>query len=218
LFHHDFKKLLNPVKRVRLDSKEYDLHTIIIFYTFKPLPFLILHRGFHFLKFLKKKVKYSLNEHVEGRTDMFNVKKILVPTDFSQYSDAALEKAVDLASQYHAGIVLLHVIDEAIQQCAADYCLSTEVVKKLEEDSLKASNEKLKKEAEALAKAKDVEISFDIKKGAPADVILSEQMASSADLIVIASHGKTGLLKHLIGSVTDKVVRAAKCPVMVVRA
>ncbi|MGD0209859.1 MAG: universal stress protein [Desulfomonilia bacterium] len=72
-----------------------------------------------------------------------------------------------------------------------------------------------------IAKAKEstkVDISFEIGKGVPAEVILDEQMKNGIGLIVIASHGKIGILRHLIGSVTDKVVRAAKCPVMVIRA
>jgi len=62
-----------------------------------------------------------------------------------------------------------------------------------------------------------VEIDYDIRKGSPADVILEEQQEKGIDLIVIPSYGKSGILKHLIGGVTDKVVRSAKCPVMVVR-
>lgn len=149
---------------------------------------------------------------------MFDIKKILVPTDFSQYSDVALQEAVDIASQYNAKVVLLHVIDENIRQCAADYCLSSEVVSQLERESLTTSKEKLRNEVDSLKEKKPVEIDYDIRKGSPADAILEEQQEKGIDLIVIPSHGKSGILKHLIGSVTDKVVRSAKCPVMVVRA
>lgn len=149
---------------------------------------------------------------------MFDVKKILVPTDFSQYSDMALQKAVDIASKYNAKVVLLHVLDERIQQCAADYCLSSEVFHKIEDDTLTASKEKLRNEVNSLTEKKPVEIDYDIRKGSPADVILEEQQEKGIDLIVIPSHGKSGILKHLIGGVTDKVVRSAKCPVLVVRA
>ncbi|MCE5273941.1 MAG: universal stress protein [Syntrophaceae bacterium] len=148
---------------------------------------------------------------------MFDVKKILVPTDFSQYSDMALQKAVDIASKYDAKVVLLHVLDEGIQQCAADYCLSNEVFLKIEDDTMTASKEKLRNEVNSLKEKKPVEIDYDIRKGSPADVILEEQQEKGIDLIVIPSHGKSGILKHLIGGVTDKVVRSAKCPVMVVR-
>jgi universal stress protein A len=149
---------------------------------------------------------------------MFNVKRILVPTDFSQYSDMALQKAVDIASENNAKVVLLHVIDESVQQCVVDYCLSNEVVAQLENESVTASKDKMQKEVGLLKTGKAIEIDFDIRKGTPAAAILEEQQQKGIDLIVIPSHGRSGILKHLIGGVTDKVVRAAKCPVMVVRA
>ena len=148
---------------------------------------------------------------------MFTPKNILVPTDFSTYADAALKKAVDIAVQYNAKIYLLHVIDEKIQQCVADYCIDYSVLKQLEADSVKTSQEKLKKEADAIAETKQVEIEFDVKTGIPAEVILSEQQEKGIDLIVIASHGRTGILSVLMGSVADRVVKGSKCPVIVVK-
>ncbi len=148
---------------------------------------------------------------------MFAPKNILVPTDFSKYSDAALQKAVDIANQYKAKIYLLHVVTEHVQQCALDYCLSAQLVDQLEKDSIKGAKGKLKKETDAIAKKKGVTMSFDIKSGVPQAIILSEQKAKKIDLIVIASHGKTGILKQMIGSVADMVVKGAKCPVMVVK-
>jgi len=148
---------------------------------------------------------------------MFAPKKILVPTDFSKYADAALEKAVDIASRSDTPIYLLHVIDEQIQQCAVDYCLSGELVKRFEKESVRSSRDRLKKEAEAIIKMKKVKVIFDVKKGVPSEAILSEQKTKKIDLIVIASHGKTGILKHLMGSVADKVVKGSKCPVLVVK-
>ncbi|MFA6412637.1 MAG: universal stress protein [Syntrophales bacterium] len=148
---------------------------------------------------------------------MFAPKNILVPTDFSKYSDAALKKAVDIATGNDTNIYLLHVIDEQIRQCAVDYCLSIEVVTKLEKDSVKASRDKLKKEADAIIKTKKIKVIFDVKNGVPSEVILSEQKAKKIDLIVIASHGKTGIIKQLMGSVADKVVKGSKCPVIVVK-
>jgi len=149
---------------------------------------------------------------------MFSPKTILVPTDFSQHSDKALQIAVDIASQYNAKIILLHVIDENIQQCAADYCISNEAIEQLKNESMNASTDKLNKTINSLKGSTKVDISFEVKNGVPAEVLLDEQKTNKLDLIVIASHGKTGILSHLIGSVTDKVVRAAKCPVMVIRA
>lgn len=99
----------------------------------------------------------------------------------------------------------------------ADYCLDVQLVKQLEKQSIKGAKDKLKKEADTIAKEKGVEISIVIREGVPQEVILNEQKAKKIDLIVIASHGKTGILKHLIGSVADKVVKGSKCPVIVVK-
>ncbi|MBN2514960.1 MAG: universal stress protein [Deltaproteobacteria bacterium] len=150
---------------------------------------------------------------------MFEPKDILVPTDFSKYSDVALEKAADIASQYGSDKYLLHVMgmSEQVQQCAVDYCLSSELVKQLEKETLKAVKDKMKKEADAIVKSKKIKVVVDIKKGSPAEMILREEKANKVDLIVIASHGKTGILKQLMGSVADKVVKGAKCPVFVVK-
>ena len=148
---------------------------------------------------------------------MFAPKNILVPTDFSKFSDAALKKAIDIAEQYKAKIYLLHVIDEHIRQCSVDYCIGAEVVERLEAESIKAANEKLSKEVASIGEKRKLEIVFDVKNGNPSEVILSEQQEKKIDLVVIASHGKTGLMKQLMGSVADKVVKGAKCPVIVVK-
>jgi nucleotide-binding universal stress UspA family protein len=148
---------------------------------------------------------------------MNETKNILVPTDFSEYSDKALKKAIELAKKFNSKIYLLHVIDQAMQQCVVDYCIDAEIVEQLEKNSEEASEEMLQKEVNAISEAKGVDIIFDVKKGRPYETILNEQKDKGIDLIVIASHGRTGLKKHLMGSVAEKVARGATCPVMLVR-
>ena len=126
---------------------------------------------------------------------MFTPKSILVPTDFSEFSDRAVRQAVDIAEQHNAKIYLLHVVDR-LQQCAIDYCIPQETMMKVQSDSEKEATKKMQEEAEK---------------------ILKEQQERKADLIVIASHGRTGLLITLIGSVAERVMREAKCPVLLVR-
>jgi nucleotide-binding universal stress UspA family protein len=146
---------------------------------------------------------------------MFAPKKILVPTDFSVYSDNALKKAVDIAIQNKAKIYLLHVVDEIVQ-CAADYCLDISLVEQAEKQSMKFAEEKLRKEVAAVAASADVEIVFDIRKGDTAKVILEEQEKKGIDLIVIASLGSKGLI-HRLGSVSERVLREAGIPVMLIK-
>ena len=149
---------------------------------------------------------------------MFAPKRILVPTDFSNYADNALRQAVDIAKQYHAKIFLLHVIGDHIRQCIEDYCLSNAVVNEIERDSLMASIDKLKKEINRLSDDfSDIEISSYVKRGVPSEEVLREQEEKDIDLIVMASHGRTGISRILIGSVAEKVMRGAKCPVMLIR-
>ncbi len=83
---------------------------------------------------------------------------------------------------------------------------------------MKYTEERLQKEVDTVAEAKQIEITFDIQKGHPAEVILQEQRAKEIDLIVIGSLGRSGVLKHLIGSVADKVISGAACSVLVVKA
>ncbi|HEX9157287.1 MAG TPA: universal stress protein, partial [Syntrophales bacterium] len=67
---------------------------------------------------------------------MFAPKAILVPTDFSEYSDRAIKEAVDIAAQNNSKIYLLHVVDK-LQQCAIDYCIPVETMMKVQSDSEK---------------------------------------------------------------------------------
>jgi universal stress protein A len=148
---------------------------------------------------------------------MFDPKKILVPTDFSESSEKALKEAIDVAAKYHSKIYVLHVIDKAVQQCAADYCIPAEVMEQFEKESVNSSQKKMKEEVANLAGSKAVEIDFDIKKGVPFDEILKEQDERGIDLIIMATHGRTGLSKFMLGSVADKVLKKATAPVLLVR-
>ncbi|HVO67699.1 MAG TPA: universal stress protein [Syntrophales bacterium] len=149
---------------------------------------------------------------------MFEPKNILVPTDFSPYADKALQTAVDIAKNYNAKIYLLHVISEVLYECGVDYCLSNAELLEIEQVSMRTSTDKLQEEVKRIkASSGGLYIIFDIKRGHPYETILTEQEDKKIDLIVIASHGRTGLLKHLIGSVAEKVLRGAKCNVLLVK-
>ena len=149
---------------------------------------------------------------------MFAPKKILVPTDFSVYADNALKQAIDVAKQNKAKIYLFHVIDDGFQQCAVDYCLNEGDVQKILKDSIKNAKEKLQQEAKKVTdNNSSIDIVYDTRRGIPYEEILKEQEEKGIDLIVIASHGKTGILKNLLGGVVDKVIKRAKCQVLLVK-
>ncbi|MGA3086413.1 MAG: universal stress protein [Thermodesulfobacteriota bacterium] len=147
---------------------------------------------------------------------MAAIKKILVPTDFSKFSDNALKQAVEMAKEKKAKIYLFHVIN-IVQQCAVDYCLDYATVKDLEQKSMQSSKDMIQKQILRVVKSSDVDVVSDVRKGTPYQEILKEQEDKKIDLIVIATHGQTGLKGYLLGSVADKVARHAKCPVFLVR-
>jgi nucleotide-binding universal stress UspA family protein len=147
---------------------------------------------------------------------MFSPKKILVPTDYSEFSDNALEQALDIAKQHKAKVYLFHVIG-LMQQCAVDYCLDNATVMDLDKKSMKSAKDMMQEQIRKVSGSADVEIISDVRKGSPYEEILKEEKARKIDLIVIGSHGKTGILSHLMGSVAEKVARGAKCPVLIVR-
>lgn len=150
---------------------------------------------------------------------MFAPKNILVPTDFSVYSDNALKQALDIARQNKSRIYLFHVVDDGFQQCAVDYCIDEANVQRIYKESIKNAQDKLQQETRKITDGggSDIEIVFDARRGIPYEEILKEQEEKNIDLIVIASHGKTGILKNLMGSVVNKVIKRSKSPVLLVR-
>jgi universal stress protein A len=149
---------------------------------------------------------------------IFSPKRILVPTDFSSYASNALRQAMAIASTYQAAVILLHVIDEQITQCIIDFCLSDAVINQIKQQQISTTSDKLQREINGVIEGhRDVDISWDIKTGIPYDEILKMQQDKGIDLIVMASHGRTGIVKNLVGSVAEKILRGARCPVMLIR-
>jgi nucleotide-binding universal stress UspA family protein len=143
----------------------------------------------------------------------FQLKRILVPIDFSDCSRKALQYAIPLAKQYEGTLTLLSVVSP-ITPGLGDYAgldLTT-----LEADL--RSNE-----ARRLAELYRVEVREEVpadrlvRVGSPALEIIRVAKQLPADLIVISTHGNTGIKHVLLGSVAEHVVRRAPCPVLVVR-
>jgi universal stress protein A len=148
---------------------------------------------------------------------VFAPKKILVPTDFSEFSDNALTEAMSIASRYDSTITLLHVVG-LTQQCSVDYCLPENVVENVRSETMRSARELVEKQIARVTAGSKVQIVTDVREASsPSEEIVREQKAKEIDLIVIASHGKTGILGHLLGSVAERVTRNATCPVYVVK-
>jgi len=147
---------------------------------------------------------------------MFEPKSILVPTDFSEFSDRALVAAQDLAKKFNSKIYLLHVVDEGIHTCAGQYCLDPTVAEAIKETSQKGAREKMHSEFTRV-RGNGFDVEFDVRLGAPYEEILKEQEEKKIDLIIMGSHGRTGHLEHLLGSVAERVSHNAGCPVLIMR-
>jgi nucleotide-binding universal stress UspA family protein len=148
---------------------------------------------------------------------MFKPTKILVPTDFSEYSGKALQRALDISKQNEAELVLLHVIHQDVQNCTLDYCLTEEEKEKIEKNMIEGAKDRLQKEIVQFPLAGEVKISTEVLEGVPYEEILKFQEKKGMDLIVIASHGRSAISKYFLGSVSSNVLKGAKCEVLLVK-
>jgi len=146
-------------------------------------------------------------------------KKILLPTDGSKYAEKAAKHAIWIASHSNAEVIALNVVDTSSLVGLPAEDLTVRVTEILKEEGQK-SLETITNIMEQLEKEKglktDVKIISISKEGSPADVILKTVEEEDVDLIVMGTSGKHGLDRFLLGSVTEKVVRSAKCPVLAV--
>ncbi len=142
------------------------------------------------------------------------IKTILFPTDFSQGARAAMDHAISLAKDYQAKLILLYVIQDI--SIAEWYIPSSLSAADLVEDMQKSAwNEMDKWGAEVSQRVKDVEKL--VVRGVPFVEIIRTAKERQADMIVIGTHGRTGIDHMLFGSTAEKVVRKAACPVLTVR-
>ena len=137
--------------------------------------------------------------------------KILVPTDGSEYTKPAIKQAIELAKMSGGEVTALYVLDQTVLTNMPMDTAVMNVYKTLEKEGQDAVNFVMQIAEEAGVKA-----TLEVKEGTPVKVILDE--SANYDIIVMGTLGRTGMSKLLMGSVAERVVRAASCPVMVVRA
>lgn len=145
------------------------------------------------------------------RPDAIRFGRILVPSDFSDPSRHAIVYAARFAQQFGSRITLLHVIEPAMTPDFASFPLALD-----EEKVIESAKARL----QALARAHQIDRVMDsavVRAGNPFHEIAEAARELKADLIVIATHGFTGIKRALMGSTTERVLRHAPCPVMVVR-
>jgi nucleotide-binding universal stress UspA family protein len=145
-----------------------------------------------------------------------SIKKILCPVDFSESSDHALQYALALAEAYGAELRLLHVV-EVPASAVAGGPVGAPV---LSIDNLEAFQKSCGEHlARVAGKASEQygNVTYHLSSGVPFLGIIQSAKAENVDLIVAGTHGRTGLAHALIGSVAEKLVRKAPCPVLTVK-
>jgi nucleotide-binding universal stress UspA family protein len=141
----------------------------------------------------------------------FAITRILVPVDFSPHSELALRYATMLAGRLDALLEILHVVEEPLA--------TTEPLADLPalRDSLIADAERQLDQYRPITDGSHVRTMTTIRVGQPAQTITAYARAAGIDLIVMGTHGRTGLTHLLVGSVAEHVMRHAPCPVLTLR-
>ena len=144
---------------------------------------------------------------------MIQVRRILVPLDFSRHADSVLEWAAHLAEEHQSRLLLLHAyhLPVEFQQLEGAY-LPQEFWA-----SVKAEAEQNLETFAARVREAKIPVEVIAREGYPATVIEDEAAAQSADMIVIGTRGRSGLKHLLLGSIAERVVQKAPCPVLTVR-
>ena len=145
---------------------------------------------------------------------MLRINRILTPIDFSTGSYEALDVAIEMSRTYQARLDVLYVFQEPALPSfyAAGALKMYGRVPNLEDEARNA----MKNLASAI-QTPDIEITTHIRHGHPADEIVAFAAEDDSDVIVIATHGLTGLRHVVLGSIAERVVREARCPVFVVK-
>ena len=139
------------------------------------------------------------------------IKKILVPIDFSDYSKSSLKYAVNFARNFNASLILVYVIEPVIYP--PDFSMGQIAIPTAGLEMDKRAKEELDKLAQKEISS-DVNVRKIIKTGKPFVEIIETASEENVDLIIIATHGHTGVEQILFGSTAEKVVRKAPCPVL----
>lgn len=147
---------------------------------------------------------------------MARTRRILHPTDFSPASGRALDKAIELAKQNKAELLLVHVMVPVVPYVEGEVYSGARLYRDLQSAATREAESGLLPLIKKAQKAK-VNVKSLLLNGIPHEQIVRAAKNRRADLIVIGTHGRTGLSKFFMGSVAGRVVAMAHCPVLTVR-
>ncbi|WP_432821033.1 universal stress protein [Trichloromonas sp.] len=145
---------------------------------------------------------------------MKDFKTILFAVDFSQSSDYAFQFALSLAKKYDARLLIIHVINEPVD--LRGFYVPHISFEKLEQEIEEGARKMMEKFCRTQIKDYSKYETF-IVPGIPYDEVIKKAEEQSADLIIMGTHGRTGLDHVLFGSTAEKVVRKSSIPVMTIR-
>ncbi len=146
----------------------------------------------------------------KGKNTAITFKKILVGTDFSDYSDRAVEYAAVLAKKFNARVVLLHVIE------SFSYSVTDSMTVVGHDQALSATAAALLENIQNGLEEQGLSIDRFLEHGTAYKAIINKAEDEAADLIVVGTHGRTGMEHLLLGGVAEKVGRLATCPVLTI--
>jgi nucleotide-binding universal stress UspA family protein len=146
---------------------------------------------------------------------MLQVKSILWPSDDSESSIRALETAVELAKNFGAKLYGLHVVPQVPVYADATVPVTSFDIEKYEQQ-LKQAAEKAMQKIITDKVPENVIIETSVEAGRPSDIIIGFAKERKVDLIVMATHARTGISHLLIGSVTEDTIRRSRIPILVV--
>jgi universal stress protein A len=156
-------------------------------------------------------VELGPNEAQLPTETLFRLKRMLVPVDFSDCSKKALAYAVAFAKQFGAEILLAYVVQPNIPVPEMTPIQADTIIGEMRESG-KSELEKLR-----VSMTDDVKITTVVRVGHPAQEIVRAAAEADADIILLSTHGRTGLGRVFFGSVAEHVTRYAGCPVLTVR-
>ncbi len=146
---------------------------------------------------------------------MKDVKKILVPIDFSENSEKIVEHAVLLARKFAAKLIVIFVA-QSFFETNSDFFVPHVSIAELEQDIFESSRKRMALFMEESVNKEEVEADSEVLLGDVAQEILDYAADKEIDMIVMGTHGYKGLDKLLFGSVAEKVVKMSPCPVLTV--
>ena len=138
------------------------------------------------------------------------INSILIPTDFSVLSESAIKVGIAIAKRQNAQVTLLHAVD------LLPYLLPTEVLLSSSKEVLSRKEEELKELSENIQKDTGVKAVVKVLEGTPSDIICKLAYEENISLIVMGTHGVSGLREFFIGSEAFRVLKNATCPVLTI--